>query len=105
MQAPSIQSTNSCRTNEPSPPTSTAPPAQVPLNDTGYLLPWWHRLVLRSSIVIAVTLMSIFVPFFSTLVSLIGALCYWPLTLYFPYGACRRRGARGVGPCRAAVLV
>lgn len=33
----------------------------VPLNETGYLLPWWQRTLIRSSIVLAVTAVSILV--------------------------------------------
>ena len=42
------------------------------------------RLVWRTSFVIATTLISMLLPFFNDIVGLLGALGFWPLTVYFP---------------------
>ncbi|CAK8570314.1 unnamed protein product [Lathyrus sativus] len=42
------------------------------------------RLVWRSSFVIVVTVISMLLPFFNDIVGLIGAIGFWPLTVYFP---------------------
>lgn len=34
---------------------------QVPLNETGFLLPWWQRTIIRSSVVAAITMVSILI--------------------------------------------
>lgn len=36
-------------------------PAQVPLNETGFLLPWWQRTAIRSCVVGAITLVAILI--------------------------------------------
>ncbi|XP_078182114.1 amino acid permease 8-like [Carex rostrata] len=42
------------------------------------------RLVLRSSIVIITTIVGMALPFFNSIVGMLGALSFWPLTVYFP---------------------
>ncbi|XP_031265561.1 amino acid permease 3-like [Pistacia vera] len=42
------------------------------------------RLVWRTIFVIVTTVISMFLPFFNDLVGLLGALGFWPLTVYFP---------------------
>ena len=42
------------------------------------------RLVWRTIFVIITTLISMLLPFFNDIVGLLGALAYWPLTVYFP---------------------
>ena len=42
------------------------------------------RLIGRTSFVIITTLISLLIPFFNTMVGLVGALGFWPLTVYFP---------------------
>ncbi|EFN54340.1 hypothetical protein CHLNCDRAFT_24724, partial [Chlorella variabilis] len=44
----------------------------VPLNDAGYFLPLWQRLVLRSAYVLIITLVAICMPFFTAVVGLVG---------------------------------
>lgn len=58
---------------------------RVPLNDQGYLLPFWQRLLIRSSFVGLCTLVACVVPFFSAVVGLVGAITFWPLTIGFPF--------------------
>ncbi|XP_047177934.1 amino acid permease 3-like [Vigna umbellata] len=42
------------------------------------------RLVWRTIFVICCTVMAMLLPFFNDIVGLIGAIAYWPLTVYFP---------------------
>ncbi|XP_077231623.1 amino acid permease 3-like isoform X2 [Tasmannia lanceolata] len=42
------------------------------------------RLVWRSAFVVLTTLISMLLPFFNDVVGLLGALGFWPLTVYFP---------------------
>lgn len=42
------------------------------------------RVVLRSAYVVATTLVAAAMPFFSDIVGLIGAVVFWPSTVYFP---------------------
>ncbi|XP_027941062.1 amino acid permease 2-like [Vigna unguiculata] len=42
------------------------------------------RLVWRTSFVICCTVIAMVLPFFNDIVGLIGAIAYWPLTVYFP---------------------
>ncbi|PRW60633.1 Amino acid permease 2 [Chlorella sorokiniana] len=56
----------------------------VPLNETGYLLPLWQRLVIRSAFVVLLTFIAICMPFFNVVVGLVGSLCFWPLSIAFP---------------------
>lgn len=42
------------------------------------------RLVWRSAFVTATTVISMLLPFFNDVVGLLGALAFWPLTVYFP---------------------
>ncbi|KAL4422904.1 hypothetical protein ABPG75_009101 [Micractinium tetrahymenae] len=57
----------------------------VPLNDQGYLLPFWQRLLLRSTYVLLCTLVACIIPFFSAVVGLVGAVTFWPLAIGFPF--------------------
>ncbi|GBF92649.1 amino acid permease-like [Raphidocelis subcapitata] len=45
---------------------------------------WPLRLVLRSAYVVATTLVACAMPFFSDIIGLIGAIVFWPSTVYFP---------------------
>ncbi|PRW45225.1 Amino acid permease 2 [Chlorella sorokiniana] len=62
----------------------------VPLNETGFVLPWWQRTIIRSSVVAAITMVSILIPFFSVMISFVGACAYWPLTIAAPYAMYRK---------------
>ncbi|GAB4835538.1 Amino acid permease 3 [Ancistrocladus abbreviatus] len=42
------------------------------------------RLVWRTSFVISTTVISMLLPFFNNIVGIVGALGFWPLTVYFP---------------------
>ncbi|KAL5783341.1 hypothetical protein ACOSP7_008370 [Xanthoceras sorbifolium] len=42
------------------------------------------RLIWRSVFVVMSTLVSMAIPFFNEILALLGAFCYWPLTVYFP---------------------
>ncbi|KAJ7534124.1 hypothetical protein O6H91_13G080800 [Diphasiastrum complanatum] len=42
------------------------------------------RIVWRTSFVILTTMISMAFPFFNSILGLLGALAYWPLTIYFP---------------------
>ncbi|XP_042964515.1 amino acid permease 3-like [Carya illinoinensis] len=49
-----------------------------------YELKYLFRLVWRTIFVVTTTLISMLLPFFNDVVGLIGALGFWPLTVYFP---------------------
>ena len=42
------------------------------------------RLTWRTAFVVATTVVSMLLPFFNDVVGLLGALGFWPLTVYFP---------------------
>lgn len=42
------------------------------------------KLLLRTIFVLFTTLVAMMFPFFNAILSLIGAACFWPLTVYFP---------------------
>ncbi|XP_031503733.1 amino acid permease 4-like [Nymphaea colorata] len=42
------------------------------------------RLVVRSSFIVLMTLVAMIIPFFNAVMGLLGALTFWPLTVYFP---------------------
>ncbi|KAK1550558.1 hypothetical protein Q3G72_021012 [Acer saccharum] len=44
----------------------------------------FFRIIWRSVFIMIVTLISMAVPFFNEILALLGAFCYWPLTVYFP---------------------
>ncbi|KAK4853711.1 hypothetical protein QYF36_013442 [Acer negundo] len=44
----------------------------------------FFRIIWRSVFVMMVTLISMAIPFFNEILALLGAFCYWPLTVYFP---------------------
>ncbi|KAL4431936.1 hypothetical protein ABPG77_000203 [Micractinium sp. CCAP 211/92] len=57
----------------------------VPLNDELYFVPLWVRLIVRTLYVIVVTVLAVVMPFFGSIVGLIGAATFLPLAIYFPY--------------------
>lgn len=42
------------------------------------------RLLLRSALVVSTSLIAMLLPFFNDIMGLIGAMSFWPLTVYFP---------------------
>jgi hypothetical protein len=42
------------------------------------------KLVLRTAFVAATTLVSVMLPFFNAVLGLLGAIAFWPLTVYLP---------------------
>ena len=42
------------------------------------------RLIWRTTFVICTTLVSMLLPFFNDILGVLGALSFWPLTVYFP---------------------
>ncbi|TKY55943.1 Amino acid permease 6 [Spatholobus suberectus] len=44
----------------------------------------FFRLVWRSVFVVAVTVLAMTMPFFNEMLALLGAIGFWPLTIYFP---------------------
>ncbi|KAK7320980.1 hypothetical protein VNO77_30993 [Canavalia gladiata] len=56
---------------------------EVPLGSKTFKLNRF-RMVWRTMFVIATTLISMLLPFFNDIVGLIGAVGFWPLTVYFP---------------------
>eukprot|EP00889_Picochlorum_renovo_P000488 jgi/Picre1/27518/NNA_000485.t1 len=62
---------------------------QVPLNNEGYVLPWYYRVLLRSGFVLFITLLACILPFFEAMSGLSGSITFFPLAIYFPF-ACYR---------------
>ncbi|XP_048539804.1 amino acid permease 3-like [Triticum urartu] len=56
---------------------------QVPLVSSGFKLNLF-RLTWRSAFVVATTVVSMLLPFFNDVVGFLGAIGFWPLTVYFP---------------------
>ncbi|CAL9110684.1 unnamed protein product [Musa textilis] len=56
----------------------------VPLTPTKRFRLSLFRLVWRSTFVVLTTVISMLLPFFNDVVALLGALGFWPLTVYFP---------------------
>lgn len=44
----------------------------------------FFRLIWRSIYVVAITVIAMLLPFFNDIMGLIGAVSFWPLTIYFP---------------------
>ncbi|PKA57415.1 Amino acid permease 8 [Apostasia shenzhenica] len=42
------------------------------------------KLILRTAFVVLTTLIAMMLPFFNSIVGLLGAIAFWPLTVYFP---------------------
>lgn len=57
---------------------------RIPLSSTKSYNLNLFRLVWRSTFVVLTTLISMLLPFFNDIVGLLGALGFWPLTVYFP---------------------
>eukprot|EP00884_Botryococcus_braunii_P012537 jgi/Botrbrau1/21284/Bobra.0463s0001.1 len=73
---------------------------RIPFTNTVYHFSAF-RLVWRTFYVVATTLIAMLLPFFNDVLGLIGAIGFWPLTIYFPiamhkaqymYSAGRRTG-------------
>jgi len=57
---------------------------KIPIPGYGHYKLNRFRLVWRSIFVVATTVISMLLPFFNDVVGLLGALGFWPLTVYFP---------------------
>ncbi|XP_008781630.2 amino acid permease 3 [Phoenix dactylifera] len=57
---------------------------RIPLSSTRSYNLNLFRLVWRSAFVVLTTIISMLLPFFNDVVGLLGALGFWPLTVYFP---------------------
>lgn len=57
--------------------------AAIPCTGTSYKLNLF-RLVWRSAFVVVTTVIAMLMPFFNGVVGILGALGFWPLTVYFP---------------------
>ncbi|KAL6784595.1 hypothetical protein ACKKBF_B02430 [Auxenochlorella protothecoides x Auxenochlorella symbiontica] len=57
----------------------------VPSNDDHFVLPWWQRLITRGIYVVLTTLIAAIMPFFGAMAGLVGALAFFPLTVFFPF--------------------
>ncbi|KFM25230.1 Amino acid permease 2 [Auxenochlorella protothecoides] len=56
----------------------------VPLNEDHYFLPLWQRLLCRTLYVILTTVVAIVMPFFTDMAGLVGALTFFPLSIFLP---------------------
>ncbi|KAK8951723.1 Amino acid permease 3 [Platanthera zijinensis] len=57
---------------------------RAPLSSSKSYKPNIFRLVWRTAFVVVTTVISMLLPFFNDVVGLLGALGFWPLTVYFP---------------------
>ena len=62
----------------------------VPLNEEGLFVPLKYRIVVRSAIILLISLIACIMPFFSAFVGLLGAVTFYPLAIHFPF-ACYRK--------------
>lgn len=63
---------------------SSAYTVTIPLMQRGSVTVAPYKLVLRTVIVIATTVVAMMIPFFNAVLGLLGAFSFWPLTVYFP---------------------
>jgi hypothetical protein len=63
---------------------------EVPQNEEGYLVPLPYRLVIRTICVCIITLIACIMPFFDAITGFVGAMTYFPLAIYFPFGCYRK---------------
>lgn len=63
---------------------------EVPQNEEGYLVPLPYRLVIRTVCVCIITLIACIMPFFDAITGFVGAMTYFPLAIYFPFGCYRK---------------
>ncbi|CDJ26456.1 hypothetical protein CFC21_043132 [Triticum aestivum] len=63
---------------------SSAYTVSIPLMQRGSVTVAPYKLVLRTVIVIATTVVAMMIPFFNAVLGLLGAFSFWPLTVYFP---------------------
>lgn len=57
---------------------------RLPFTESGPLSFTLSKLVLRSIFILFTTLVAMLLPFFNAVLGLIGALGFWPLSVYFP---------------------
>lgn len=58
---------------------------EVPLNDQGFLLPFWQRAIIRCTYVLLITILACVLPFFEAVAGLSGAISFFPMSIYFPF--------------------
>ena len=51
---------------------------------------WWQRFIIRTIYVIITTIIGVVMPFFGAMAGLVGALAFYPLTVFFPVYCWRR---------------
>lgn len=56
----------------------------VPLNTDGVLIPWHVRIPLRILYCLIIIIIAVIIPTFSSIVGLVGALTFFPLSVHFP---------------------
>lgn len=61
----------------------------VPLNDPGYMLPFWQRAITRCTYVLLITILACVLPFFEAVAGLLGSIRFFPMSIYFPFGMYR----------------
>lgn len=61
----------------------------------------FSKLVLRSIIILTTTLVTMMVPFFNAILGLLGAISFWPMTVYFPISMhiAQKKIIRGTPKC------
>ena len=57
----------------------------VPLNDQGYLLPFWQRAIVRCTYVLIITILACVLPFFEAVAGLSGAISFFPMSILWPF--------------------
>ncbi|PKA52543.1 Amino acid permease 8 [Apostasia shenzhenica] len=62
------------------------------------------KIVLRSAFVVLTTIIAMMVPFFNAVVGLLGAIAFWPLTVYFPIAVYMARAHINKGEWRWLAL-
>ncbi|KAJ8618649.1 hypothetical protein MRB53_014835 [Persea americana] len=62
------------------------------------------RLVLRTVFVVFTTLVSMMLPFFNAVLGLLGAMAFWPLTVYYPVTMYIKQSKIKRGTCKWLVL-
>ncbi|KAL6784593.1 hypothetical protein ACKKBF_B02420 [Auxenochlorella protothecoides x Auxenochlorella symbiontica] len=62
----------------------------VPSNEEHFLLPIWQRILTRTFYVCFTTIIAVVMPFFGSMAGLVGALAFFPLTIFFPIECWRK---------------
>jgi hypothetical protein len=62
----------------------------VPLNEDNVFVPLPWRLLIRSIVVLLVTVVATCLPFFSAFLGVVGTISFWPMTVYYPFKMYRK---------------